>query len=346
MIINRLKTIAVLFIIFSMIACSDEQVDLSNLSETIIVRHKQADMPAYIHGNASEKVFLIVLHGGPGGTGLQYRVNTIKSELEKNNAVVYFDQRGSGNAQGSYSESDVSVDLMAEDVLALAKIIKAKYGDDSQLFLMGHSWGGTLGPATLLKNQALFAGWIDVDGAHNPGGSYQQYQIALKDAADEQIALQNSIAYWEGVLELVQNVGATYSDEDFSKLNQEAHNAEGKLADDSIINPHQSDDDNEFIYNSFNTTWNSVKIQSILVEKGLFRDYSLTDRLHEITIPSLVLWGKYDIIVPTIYAQEAYDQLGSTDKELYLFDKSAHSPMFTEPDLFAEKVVAFINRYK
>ena len=36
---------------------SDENID--NLDETIFVRHKDADMPAYIHGNASEKIFLI-----------------------------------------------------------------------------------------------------------------------------------------------------------------------------------------------------------------------------------------------------------------------------------------------
>jgi hypothetical protein len=37
---------------------------------------------------------------------------------------------------------------------------------------MGHSWGGTLGPATLLKDQSDFLGWIDVDGAHNTKDIY------------------------------------------------------------------------------------------------------------------------------------------------------------------------------
>lgn len=346
MILSKVKIVVLILAIFGVFSCSKDDNTIYDLNETIFVRHKQADMPAYIHGNASKKVFLIILHGGPGGTGLQYRVNTIKSKIEKNNAVVYFDQRGSGASQGNYSEADVSIDLMAEDVLALVKVLKAKYGDDSRFFLMGHSWGGTLGPATLLKNQNPFLGWIDVDGSHDPKGSYNAYKVALKEMANEQIALQNNIDYWKSVLDLTKKVSSDYNKKDFYKLNGETHEAEKKLADDGIINKTKSDDENGLQYNLLTTLWNTNKIQSILEKKGLFKNVSFTDRLSEITIPSLVLWGKYDIIVPTIYAQEAYDNLGSNDKEIFIFEKSAHSPMSTEPDLFAEKVIEFINQHK
>ncbi|MEX0275805.1 MAG: alpha/beta fold hydrolase, partial [Flavobacteriaceae bacterium] len=100
-------------------------------------------------------------------------------------------------------------------------------------------------------------------------------------------------------------------------------------------------------HNSFITSWNTIKIQSILIgNEAIFEKVSYTNRLQEITIPSLVLWGKYDMIVPTVYAQEAFENLGSNDKELFIFQKSAHSPMFTEPDVFAEKVINFINQHK
>ncbi len=105
---------------------------------------------------------------------------------------MYFDQRGSGNSQGSYSRDDISVELMAEDVLTLVEVLKEKYGIDSRFILMGHSWGGTLGTATLLKDQSNFIGWIDVDGAHNPGGSYDDYKTTFSKIADEQIASGNS----------------------------------------------------------------------------------------------------------------------------------------------------------
>ncbi len=346
-ILNKLTIAGIAILLLGIFSCTKEEINLNELDETIFVRHKGADMPAYIHGNGSEKVFLVILHGGPGGSGLQYRNNTIKSRIEKNNAVVYFDQRNSGNSQGNHSEADVNIDTMAEDVLALAKVIKAKFGDDSKLFLMGHSWGGALGAAALLKNQEDFTAWIDVSGAHSPKGMYEQYKVVLKEIAEEQIALNNNVIYWQTVIDLVQNVGQNYSVDDFFMLNRAAHAGERKLEEDNIANKAQIDDsdDNELILNNpITATWNSNGVLDIIVFKnGLWENVSLTDRLSEITIPSLVLWGKYDLVVPTLYAQEAFDNLGSEDKDIFIFEKSAHSPMDNEPELFADKVIEFIN---
>lgn len=344
---STLKTVGITLIALGIFSCSKEDVNRNNLDETLFVRHKNADMPAYIHGNGSEKVFLIILHGGPGGNGILYRNNTIRTEIEKNNAVIYFDQRGSGNSQGNYSEKDVSIDIMAEDVLALAKVIKAKYGDDSKLFLMGHSWGGVLGSAVLLKNQNVFSGWIDVNGDHSPKDLYDRYKVAFKQTAEAQIALGNSVAFWKNTLDLVQNVGLNYSLDDFFKLNITANNTGEVLAKDKVINEERADFEDSFISNNKNRfSWNKNKLLEIFADKGLYEKVSFTDRLSEITIPSIVLWGKYDLTVPLIYATEAFDNLGATDKELFIFEKSGHSPMFTEPDLFADKVIEFINRHK
>lgn len=341
---NMFKTAVSLLVLLNLFSCTKDELDLSDLHETIYLRHKQADMPAYVHGNASEKVFLIYLHGGPSGMGLEARINSMITEVEKNNAVVYFDQRGSGNAQGNYAEEDVSIDKMAEDVLALVKVLRARYGDDAKFFLMGASWGGTLGPATLLKEQDAFLGWIDVAGAHSPKDLYEEYPIVFSETANEQIALGNSTQHWEEVLQLIQEVGSSYSGEDFSKLNGKAHESEVILAKDMVIDePQYLDEDGDELRFPVR---NNLQTIIILTEKGLWRDISFTDRLPEITIPSLVLWGKYDLVVPARFAQEAYDQLGSAHKELFIFDRTGHSPLESQPDLFAEKVVAFINEFR
>lgn len=339
------KVLFILVVLLSMVSCSKEE-NSSNLSETLFVRHKDADMPAYIHGNASEKIFLIILHGGPGGLGLTYRSNTIKNDIEKECAVVYFDQRGSGMAQGSYSDSGINIDIMAEDVLALVKVIKKKYGSDARFFLMGHSWGGTLGPATLLKDQSDFLGWIDVDGAHNPKGMYTAYIANFKRVAAEQIEAENKIEYWESVVDLVDNVDTQYNEDEMKKLNSEAFEAEYELEEADVINSKVENDENTILhYNLLTLFWNITKTQSLL-DTNLFENISFADRLSEITIPSLVLWGRYDMVVPIRFAQDSYDNLGSSEKRLVIFENSGHSPMLTEPDLFAEEVIVFINENK
>lgn len=343
--INKyLKVILLLVVLWTTFSCSKDE-NLNNLEETIFVRHKDADMPAYIHGNASDKTFLIILHGGPGGFGLSYRNSTIKSDIEKECAVVYFDQRGSGMAQGSYSESGINIDIMAEDVLALTKVIKHKYGNDSKFFLMGHSWGGALGSAALLKDQNDFLGWINVGGAHNFKELYFEYIINFKRVATEQINAENSIDFWQDALDMVNNVNPTeYNAEDGSRMNSKAHNAEEIFTNDNVINKTDDEDISIiFKYNILTSLWSLNKTQTILADQGLWRNIDYTNRLSEITIPSLVLWGKYDMIVPPIFAQEAFDNLGSSKKELVIFEKSGHSPMSNEPDLFADKVIQFIN---
>lgn len=345
-IINKYsKVILVIMTLWTTFSCSKDE-DVTNLNETIFVRHKNADMPAYIHGNASEKTFLIILHGGPGGIGLSYRTATIKSDIEKECAVVYFDQRGSGMAQGSYSKSGINIDIMAEDVLALVKVIKHKYGNDSKFFLMGHSWGGTLGPAALLKDQSDFLGWINVDGTHNTSHLYLEYIANFKRVAKEQIAKGNKVDYWNSVIDFTNQVSPEYNINDMYDLNSMAFETEQELEKSKIIGKTVSQDSNViFKYNILTLIRNMLKTQSIL-DENLFRNVNYTDRLSEITIPSLVIWGKHDMVVPIRFAQEAYDNLGSTDKALVIFEKSGHSPMFKEPDLFAQKVIEFINKNK
>ena len=72
----------------------------------------------------------------------------------------------------------------------------------------------------------------------------------------------------------------------------------------------------------------------------------MTDRLNEVEIPSLFLWGKYDFVVPPALGEDAYNLVNTTEKELVIFERSGHSPMFDEPVLFTEKVKGFVELYK
>ncbi|MBL4709435.1 MAG: alpha/beta hydrolase [Flavobacteriales bacterium] len=331
-------------IVLSVFSCSKDD-DLGNLNDTIILRHKNADMPAYIRGNGSEKIFLITLHGGPGGIGLAFRGKAFNS-IENTCAVVYFDQRGSGMSQGSYSDNGISIDIMVEDVLALLKIIKKKYGSDSRFYLLGHSWGGTLGIATLLKDQNKFLGWIQVDGTHNPRDLYKEYLSNFKEVATEQIGLGNSIPFWQSVNDLVLDVDTIFNRNDLNRLNSKSFEAERNLGDDKVINKAKGGTNELFFsYNLLTRVWNTINTQSLL-DPNIQGILSYTSRLPEIKTPTLILWGKHDMVVPSSFAQEAYDNLGSSIKKMVTFERSGHSPMFNEANQFAAEVVLFIDQNK
>ena len=334
-------------------ACGSE--DVSDLHETIFVRHQGADMPAYVHGNGSEGVFLIVLHGGPGGNGLIYRSGIFTGRLEEEMAVVYFDQRGSGMAQGRYDLEDLTPEVMAEDVMALTQVLRSKYGDDSRFFLMGHSWGGMLGSAVLTTgdNQASFRGWIEVDGAHDVPALYFNGIDFLERTAREQLSLGNSNDHWDDVLSDLDDIDRSgYNRSDAGKLNRLAFASESVLLDDEVLESPkpstalQSIGRTAFGNNPLTGTWNLINTNLSIVNQDYWQSLSYTDRLSDVTIPSLLLWGSHDLVVPPSLGRIALDALGSQEKELILFDRSGHSPMMNEEELFGVVISAFVERFK
>ena len=72
---------------------------------------------------------------------------------------------------------------------------------------------------------------------------------------------------------------------------------------------------------------------------GLFR-HSLRTRLHEITVPTLVIWGARDNVVAPRYASLLARTLPNA--RLLVFEQSGHHPMIQEPDRFNRAVAQFV----
>src|SRR4051794_8116416 len=75
------------------------------------VRSLGADLPVWVRGNLSAGTFLVVLPGGPGGSGIwAYPDSPGLRDLERDYAVVYMDQCGTGNSQGNPDRATISLD--------------------------------------------------------------------------------------------------------------------------------------------------------------------------------------------------------------------------------------------
>ncbi len=344
-----MKKITIILIGIVLLLASCEKDDLSGtLNDVLYVRYKHAEMPAYIYGNGSDKIFLIILHGGPGGKGIEYRVGGIK-DLEDKYAVVYLDQRGSGMSSGNYSKDDLTPQLMAEDVLALVKVLKYKYGDDIKLFLLGHSWGGTLGSKVLLLDQTPFRGWIEVDGGHNLKDMFEDQIVRYKDVADEQIAAGNNVEYWTDLKsQVVAMEPEGNTDENISKLNDLGYKTEEILAEDGVLADTayvNLDILNYFYQESPLMSFVNMAVVNTSLQ-DIWKTVDYTGKLKNITIPSLIMWGEYDLVIPYNMGQEAYDAIGSADKKWVLMHTSGHSPMANEPEKFREEIDNFIQAHK
>jgi len=81
--------------------------------------------------------------------------------------------------------------------------------------------------------------------------------------------------------------------------------------------------------------------QSALISGlGLLKEVDLRSEFSELTLPCLTIFGENDTLVPVNNASEVAKL--NCHAQQYIFNKSAHAPFISEPDLFVSTVVSFI----
>ncbi|MCG8577604.1 MAG: alpha/beta fold hydrolase [Flavobacteriales bacterium] len=337
-------------LLIGLFACQKEAKLETEMNETIYLRSDKHDMPAFVRGNGASKVFILVLHGGPGGNGLEYSFGNYAESLESRYAMVYWDQRHQGNSHGSLKDEDVTLDKMVDDTYNLIRLLKERYGSDISVFLFGHSWGGTLGTAFMVKDdyQSEVKGWIEASGAHDIPMLNVELVKMIKEIAPVEIAKGNNTSDWQEILDYANSLDINNITFDQSgQLNQYAHRAEGYIQELKSGSDGSTGLVKYFITNPSNAAvsgLNGAQLPQSFMED--VENASFTDELHKITTPTLLQWGKYDFVVPPALGYSAYDKIGTSNKTLKIYEFSGHSPMNNEDEQFVADIVDFVEQYK
>src|SRR5665213_828952 len=189
---KRLLPILLIFILIA--SCKKDAGHLSSdANEIFWLSNAGADMPVWVKGNTASKIMILFLHGGPGEGSYRY-AGYQTDQLWKNYSVAYWDQCDAGAAAGNSNYSNLTLDQMIDDLEKLVSVIKYRYGNDMEIFLMGHSFGGLLGSGFLVKNdnQTNIHGWIEVDGGHDYTESNTLERQMLIDTGTSEIAKGNN----------------------------------------------------------------------------------------------------------------------------------------------------------
>lgn len=342
--------IILIAILFSFSACQKESFELNNSSENkFFLEVDEAILPVIVRGNTESKTFCIILHGGPGDSGIQsfYATNTF-NEIEEDCAVVYYDQRCAGLSQGNCNAKELSIDQFVSDIDKMIVLLQHHYGQDISLFILGHSWGATLALDYLINgtHKDQIKGCIQSNGSHNiPMLSGEQKKIML-EYAEEQINLGNSTAEWQRIIDNVKDL-STEEFTDRISIVIETYKTLQPLIDAQVVTPASVKIDNiyKLISNVFITDSNERINNNEEFYEGLLA-YDNTKELKAIMTPMSLLWGRHDLVHPPIMVETIFNELGSEEKELHFFEKSHHAPMMHENELFQEKVIDFIFSYK
>jgi pimeloyl-ACP methyl ester carboxylesterase len=341
------KIILNLLIIIGLSSCQKEKITIgTDVQDSFFLQEEGNALPIQVRGNTASKKMLVIVHGGPGGGGsILYRNNYVINNVEKEFAVAYWDQRFGGASQGSTSNSDIA--SFKSDIKKVLQLLKSRYGDDTKMYIMGHSWGGFLTPYFLQdgNNQDIVNGWIHVDGAHN----YPQNDSLTKEMllvyGKREIAGNRNTATWQ---EIVNYCNAHAFNESFdvsTQLNSYAGQAEGYIAEvkagvsNLSIALEGSKTNNFPITAQLVNLYNSARVLKIDRQAN---PIPISENLYKIKLPTLLLWGRYDFVCPIGLKDDIKKNIRSTDVSEKTFENSGHSPMINEPEAFWSVVVNWV----
>lgn len=342
---NKLKLIFTVILMSLLLHCQKEEITLSqNADDTFYVENNGASMRVSVKGNTASGKIMLIVHGGPGGSSFLYRTKDMKNLLEPHYAVAYWDQRTSGASQGAVNKETVTLPQFGEDLKKVIQVLKYRYGTATKVYLMSHSWGGMVASQfiTTGTNQELVAGWIFANALHDWPLNDQNTINMIVTTGDQEIALGRNIAKWQEMIQYVKSLVPPISSNQSKKLNDYAWGAinliEGftPLNEDDIIKENLITDEipkNSLFFNLLNPVHNHLCRE--------VNDKSFGSLLSYITTPLLICSGRYDFVCPTTTGNDLFTHIGSTDKQILLFNNSGHN--LEEQSEYIEAFIEFIS---
>lgn len=130
-----------------------------SLAELTKVRLGGQEQAIMLHGRSPDLPVLLYLSGGPGQSDLAYS-RVLLADLAQDFVVVGWDQRGAGKSYAALDPtSDLTLDQAIADTIELTNYLRRRF-DEDKIYLMGESWGTTLGVLTVQQRPDLYHAWI------------------------------------------------------------------------------------------------------------------------------------------------------------------------------------------
>jgi len=267
---------------------------------------------------------IIIVHGGPaiGQTYLQPQF----FELAKDYQVIFYDQRGSGKSLDVLVDPKViTPKKFAEDLEELRKSLGLK-----QVTLIGHSWGGFLS-----MQYALL---------------YPQHVKKLIIANSYPADLKGANAFMKELTKRIKNIQdkikPIFSYDEFSKLNLRQIDSLYR----NIFSVH--------FYNSKKEKELNIKIDSLRSAQSGFKvrelmdkdsqvhpeEWNILSQLHKISVPTLVISAKGDII-PYWTSEEIKNNIPGSHFLLFGEDCD-HFPYIEKQEVFFDVIRGFLSDFK
>jgi L-proline amide hydrolase len=262
---------------------------------------------------------VVICHGGPGA-GHDY-TEPIANLSRFGRACVLYDQVGCGNSTHlPDAPADFwTVQLFKDELVDLTH----ELGIADRYAVVGQSWGGMLGMEHALDHPPGLRGLVVAD---SPASIPRWVAEANRLRADLPADVQETLTRHEeaGTTDSAEYEAATrvFYDRHVCRVPWPdcVERSFTKMAEDPTV---------------YHTMNGPSEFHCI----GSLKTWDITDRLHEIAVPTLLVSGRYDEATPQI-VEQIHERIPGAQWKL--FEESSHMPHVEEPEAFLEAVEAFL----
>ncbi len=253
------------------------------------------------------KPTLIVLHGGPGMDHSYLRPLDPLGEVAQ---VIYLDQRGQGRSARSHQDY-YQLGIMADDVAAFC----TELGIERPIVL-GQSFGGFVALTMALRHPELLGGLIL--GSTSPRGDYTFDLELLEHLAGKDLR------------ELAARLDTEQaSEEDMRRFDEE-------LLPFYSYPPAQP----ELLAGLLSRTIFNEELGEYMGVR-LKKEYDVRPQLTSIMVPTLVLHGRYDWVIPLREAEEIAQNIPHA--QLHVFEQGGHGIHGDAPEAYTQVIRTFLD---
>jgi pimeloyl-ACP methyl ester carboxylesterase len=304
-------------------------VELGGQEQSILVRASDPDNPV-----------LLYLSGGPGQSDLGYG-RVLLEPLVADFVVVVWDQRGTGTSYGALDPTaTLTLDQAVADTIQLSALLADRF-DEERIYLLGESWGSTLGVLAAKERPDLFHAYI---------GSGQMVSQRVTD----QIIWRDLLAYADrtGNGELYDQVltfgEPPYRDTPWSNsivmgyyaLLETAYTpptAYIERGEGSGIGPYGVLASEYGFVDKVNALRGLLDMFSLMYPQ--LQELDLRTDVPALDVPVYVLDGEHELRGRRDLALEWFDGLSAPSKQLVTYADAGHSVVFEQADAFHRLMV-------
>lgn len=258
---------------------------------------------------------LLVLHGGPG-SGHDYL--EVLGELAMDRPVVFYDQLGCGKSDKPDEPSLWRMERFVAEVDTVRQALGLK-----EIHLLGQSWGG----------------WLAIEYMMTRPSGIVSLTLASASASASQAVAEISRLRAELPPEVYATMQRYEAAKDYTNPEYEAAVIEFyrrhmfRLAHlpESLLRTIANQATNP----AAETMWGPSEFAIV----GNLKDWDRTERLDEISTPTLITVGRYDELTP--HCAETLHQ-GISNSQMVVFEASAHMAHLEETEKYLQVVAGFL----